>query len=153
MGANHRYDEYSKATGFSVDIKPGDPADKTDGAWKAVRGGGIRFVENQGVTTGTEQFVQHSLGQREWEDITLIGPLTSSRKAMMTWYADTVAGKDWRRDVSIIVHGTDSKETHRYEYLHCFLTAYSLTPLDGESEQECEETIEICPATSKNYLG
>lgn len=154
MGAGgHRYDEYSKASGFSVDIKPGDPAAQTDGSWKAVRGGGLRFVENQGVTTGNDKFIQHSLGQREWEDITLIGPVTKSRKAMMTWYMDTVDGKDWRRDLSIIIHGTDTQETHRYEYLNCFLTAYSLTPLDGESESECEETVEICPATSKNYLG
>jgi hypothetical protein len=153
MGASHRYDEYAKATGFQVDIKGGDGAESTDGAWKAVRGGGLRFNENQGCTTGDDKFIQHSLGQREWEDLTLIGPVTKSRKAMLKWYLDTVKGEDHRRDLSVIILGPDTKETHRYNYLDCFLTAYSLTPLDGESDQECEETIEICLGRSDNYLS
>lgn len=152
MGHAERQDQFAKATGFSVEITGAAAANGTDGSWKAVRGGGLRFAENSGVTRGDDKFAQHSLGQREWDDVTLIGPVTKSRKDMLKWYMDTVKGEDHRRNVSIIIHGADTKETHRYNYLDCFLTAYSLTPLDADSEQECEETIEICVHHSDNYL-
>jgi phage tail-like protein len=152
MGHAERQDQYAKATGFSVEITGAAGAGSTDGSWKAVRGGGLKFTENSGVTRGDDKFHQHSLGQREWQDITLIGPVTKSRKDMLKWYLDTVKGEDHRRNVSIIIHGADTKETHRYNYIDCFLTGYTLTPLDGESESECEETIEICVHHSDNYL-
>jgi phage tail-like protein len=152
MGHAERQDQYSKATGFSVEITGAGAAGSTDGSWKAVRGGSLKFTENSGVTVGTDKFAQHSLGQREWQDITLIGPLTKSRKDMLKWYLDTVEGKDHRRNLSIIIHGPDTQETHRYNYIDCFLTGYTLTPLDAESESECEETVEICVHHSDNYL-
>ena len=65
---------------------------------------------------------------------------------------DTVAGKDHRRNVSIIILGPDGKTTHQYNYLDCFLTEYRLTPLDADSEQECEEEVKICVGYSDNYL-
>lgn len=153
MGFAERQDQYTKATGFQVEISnSGDPK-STDGAWKVVRGGGLRFNENQGVTTGQDQFNQHSLGQREWDDLVLIGPVTKSRTAMLKWYTDTVKGQDHRRNVSIIILGPDGQETHRYNYIDCFLTSYRLTELDAESEKECEEEVHIAVHHSDNYLS
>jgi phage tail-like protein len=146
-------DQFSKAIGFQVEITGAAGAGSTDGSWKAVRGGGLRFNENPGVTMGQEKFSHISLGMREWEDVTLIGPVTKSRKDMLTWYMDTVKGEDWRRNMSIIVLNYDHSELYRYNYMDCFLTAYSLTPLDGESEQECEETIEICVGRCDNFFS
>jgi len=153
MAFAERQDQYNKATGFQVQITGAAAEGSTDGSWKALRGGGLRFVENPGTTTGSDKYLQHSLGQKEWEDITLIGPVTSSRKDMLNWYKDTVAGKDWRRNISIIILGPDGQETHRYNYVDCFLSGYTLTPLDAESEQECEETVTICVGHSDNYLS
>lgn len=144
-------DQFSIATGFQVLIQ-GAPEKGETGDWKAVRGGGIRFNENAGVTIGSDPNAKHSLGQREWEDVTLIGPVSKERKAMMEWYLLTVDGGDHRKNMSIVILGKDSKETHRYDYEECFLTAYSLTPLDADSETECEETVELCVARSPNYL-
>jgi phage tail-like protein len=152
MGFAERQDQYAKATGFQVQITGASAEGTTDGSWKVVRGGGIRFNENAGTTTGSDKFMQHSLGQKEWDDLTLIGPVTSSRKDMLNWYKDTVAGKDHRRNVSIIILGPDGKSTHQYNYLDCFLTSYKLTPLDADSEQECEEEVTICVGYSDNYL-
>jgi phage tail-like protein len=152
MAFAERQDQFNKATGFQVEITGAAGAGSTDGSWKVVRGGGIRFNENPGTTRGNDQFRQHSLGQKEWDDIVLIGPVTKSRKDMMQWYLDTVTGKDHRRNVSIIILGPDSKETHRYNYIDCFLTLYKLTELDAESEQECEEEVHICVGHSDNYL-
>jgi len=152
MAFAERQDQFSKATGFSVEITGAAGGGGTDGSWKVVRGGGIRFTENAGVTRGDDKFSQHSLGQREWEDIVLIGPVTKSRKDMLKWYQATVKGDDYRRNVSIIIHGPDGKETHRYNYIDCFLTAYRLTELDAESEKECEEEVHINPHHSDNYL-
>jgi phage tail-like protein len=149
-----RSDDFSQATGFSVEITgaPGASAG-ADGTWKVVRGGGIRFNENAGTTRGSDQFMQHSLGQREWDDLVLIGCLSKGRKAMLQWYADTVAGKDHRRNVSVIIHGRDTQETHRYNFLDCFLTSYRLTELDADSEVECEEEIHMSVGRSDNYLA
>lgn len=146
-------DQFSKAIGFQVEITGAAGAGETDGSWKAVRGGGIRFAENSGVTMGQDQFAQNALGMREWEDITIIGPVTKSRKDMLTWYLDTVKGEDWRRNISIIVLNYDGSELYRYNYMDCFLTSYALTPLDAESEVECEETVEICVGYCDNFFS
>jgi phage tail-like protein len=146
-------DQFSKAIGFQVEITGAAGAGSTDGSWKAVRGGGLRFAENQGVTVGQDKFNNISLGMREWEDVTIIGPVTKSRKDMLKWYLDTVKGEDWRRNMSIIVMNYDGSELYRYNYMDCFLTAYSLTPLDAESEVECEETIEIGVARCDNFFS
>jgi phage tail-like protein len=151
-GMQELSDQFSKAIGFQVEITGAAAAGVTDGSWKAVRGGGIRFAENSGVTMGQDKYAQNSLGMREWEDVTIIGPVTKSRKDMLTWYLDTVKGDDWRRNISIIVLNYDGSELYRYDYMDCFLTAYSLTPLDAESEVECEETIEICVGYCNNYF-
>jgi len=152
MGFAERQDQFAKATGFSIEITGAAGAGSTDGSWKAVRGGGIRFHENHGVTRGDDKFHQHSLGQKEWDDLVLIGPVTKSRKDMLKWYTDTVKGEDHRRNVSVIIHGPDSKETHRYNYIDCFLGMYRLTELDAESEGECEEEVHIAIGHSDNYL-
>lgn len=152
MGFAERQDQFSKASGFQIQITGAAGESSTDGSWKAIRGGGVRFVENPGTTVGSDKFMQHSLGPKEWEDLTLIGPVTKTRQDMLKWYKNTVAGEDHRRNVSVIILGPDGAETHRYNYLDCFLTGYTLTPLDAESEQECEETITICVGHSDNYL-
>ena len=147
--AEEQPDKFAIATGFEVEITGGESG--TDGAWKVVRGGGLRFNLNNGTTIGTDQYSQASLGQKEWDDIVLIGPVTKSRKAMLKWYLDTVKGQDHRRNISIIILGRDGKETHRYDYKDCYLTAYKLTALDAESEQQCEEEVHICVGYSDQF--
>ena len=148
-----RSDDFARATGFSVEITGAKGASAgAAGTWKVVRGGGIRFAENHGTTRGSDHFHQHAHGQREWEDIELIGPVSKDRKDMLQWYLDTVQGKDHRRNVSIVIHGMDTQETHRYNFLDCFLAEYRLTPLNADSEEECEEHVRICVGRSDNYL-
>jgi len=146
-----RQDQFVKASGFQVNIQ-GAASDGPDGTWKVCRGGGIRFDENQGTTTGNDHFKQHSHGLREWENITLVGPVTKTRKDMLKWYQNTVKGEDHRRNISIILLGQDGQEIYRYDYNDCFLLHYRLTELDAESDNVCEEEVQICPGYSPNYL-
>jgi len=149
-----RSDDFSRASGFSVEITGAAGATAgADGTWHVARGGGIRFNENAGTTRGSDQFMQHSLGQREWDDLVLIGPVSKGRKDMLKWYTNTMKGEDHRRNVSIIIHGMDTNETHRYNFIDCFLTSYRLTELDSDSEAQCDEEIHICVGRSDNYLG
>src|SRR5581483_1274749 len=134
MAFAERQDQYSKATGFQVQITGAASEGSTDGSWKVVRGGGLRFHEDTGPTTGPDKFMQHTLVTKEWDDFILIGPVTDTRKDMLNWYKDTIAGNDHRRNVSISLIGPDGKSTHQYNYLDCFLTGYKITPLDAESE-------------------
>jgi len=71
---------------------------------------------------------------------------------MLNWYKDTVNGKDHRRNVSIIIHGADTRRRTATTYLDCFLTSYRLTELDAESESECDEEVHICVGHIDNYL-
>jgi len=148
-----RSDDFSRATGFTVEITNTKGNRQTaDGSWKCIRGGGIRFAENQGTTRGSDQYMQHALGQREWDDLVLIGPVSKERKDMLKWYEDTVKGEDHRRNLTIHIHGMDGQVTHSYNYLDCFLTSYRLTELDADSEKECDEEVHICVGRSDNYL-
>jgi len=149
-----RSDDFSVATGFTVEIEGVKGNKQTaDGSWKVCRGGGIRFNENAGTTRGTDQFMHHTLGQREWDDLVFIGTISKDRKDMLQWYKDTVAGLNHRRNITVNIHGRDGAITHHYNFIDCFLTSYRLTELDADSEQECEEEVHICVGRSDNYLG
>jgi len=148
-----RSDDFSRASGFTIEIEGSKGNKQTaDGSWKVIRGGGIRFNENSGTTRGSDQFMQHALGQREWDDLVLIGTISKDRKDMLQWYKDTVAGENHRRNITVNIHGMDGNVTHHYNFLDCFLTSYRLTELDADSEQECEEEIHISVGRSDNYL-
>jgi hypothetical protein len=156
IGHQDRPDQFARNYGFHVEISGGDAATSTNGAWKTFRGGGLRIHESQGCTRGEDKFKNHTRGICEWDDIQLTGALTADRKNMLQWYLDMVNTGDegaCYRDVSLIYLGPNGTETHRVNWLECFLTAYSLTPLDGDEEDvECVETIEICVGYSDNYL-
>jgi hypothetical protein len=148
-----RVDQYTVAFGFQVEISGGDAVTSREGSWKRVDWNGCRLLEVSDATVGTEQFHQHTHGQREWTDLTLVGALTGKRKAMLQWYKDTVAGKDHRRNISLILLARDGTELKRYDLQDTFIIGYQLTQLEGGGQQECEETVTICVGSSNNYLS
>jgi phage tail-like protein len=140
-----RSDQYHKAAYFQVQISGGAGEKTTDGSWKVVNGGSVRFNEDDGVTPTGSKFREHSLGKYEWDDLVLIGPVTKTRKDMLQWYQDTVKGKDHRRNITVIVLNRDQQIIKQTNFLDCFLTSYRLTELDKEAgEKACEETVTIC---------
>lgn len=151
-----RADEYRRNYGFKIEIKPGPAVSATHGKWKTCRGGGIRLHESAGVTRGADPIKHHTLGTTEWEDVVLTGAVTAERKDMLQWYTDMVekgAAGDCFRDVTITWLKRDGSDDKNVNYLECFLTGYSLTPLDGDEEDvECIETVEICVGHSDNFF-
>ena len=156
ISSQDRQDQYNKNYGFKVEFSPGPPADATHGGWKTIRGGGIRIHEGQGVTRGTDKHKNMTRGICEWEDLVLTGAITADRKDMLQWYMDMVDTGDegaCYRDVTLTYLLPDGTDGRAINYLECFLTAYSLTPLDGDEEDaECIETVEVCVGYSDNFL-
>ena len=149
-------DKFDRNYGFRVEISPGPPADAVHGQWKTIRGGGLRLHESV-CSTGQDSITQHTLGICEWEDLVLTGAINSDRKDMLQWYDDMVnkgdAGSVYR-SVTVTRLNRDGSDMNATTWNECFLTAYSLTPLDSEEEDvECIETVEICTGYSDDYLG
>lgn len=151
-----RADEYRRNYGFRVEFSPGPPPDATHGKWKTFRGGGLILHETAGVTRGTDKVKHHSLGTCEWQDIVLTGEVTGERKDMLQWYQDMVekgAEGDCFRSVTLTWLKRDGGDDKAVTWNECFLSAYSLTPMDGdEDDVPCIETIEICTGYSENFL-
>src|SRR5476651_1625655 len=143
MADGVRADQYVIASGFKLDITGGADPQGPDGSWKTVNGGSLQFDVVAGASTGGDQFMQGSLGQKQWQNLNITGPVTSSRKDMLTWVADMTAGKadKLRRNVTITVVQKDGSDGIAYNYLNCFLESYQLTSLSGDDASECFEAI------------
>jgi phage tail-like protein len=157
LDGKHLADQYSKSYGFKVDITGGGGADTNEGAWRSVRGGGIRVHEAGGCTTGQDQFKNHTRGICEWDDLVLAGAVTKDRKQMLEWYkAMQEKGKDadCYKDVSVTLINREGGDVYTINFLECFLTSYSLCPLNGEEDDvEAQETVEIQVGYSDNFLS
>jgi phage tail-like protein len=156
LDGKHLADQYSKSYGFKVEITGGAGVDSNEGAWRSCRGGGIRIHESGGCTVGPDQFKNHTRGICEWDDLVLAGAVTKDRKQMLEWYkAMQEKGKeaDCYRDVTITLLRPDGTDYRNYNYLECWLTSYSLCPLNAEEDDvEAHETIEIVVGYSDNFF-
>lgn len=157
MANKHLADQYNRNYAFRVEITGGASADSNEGSWNTVRGGGVRITETAGVTRGQDQFKNHSPGIAEWQDLVLVGAVTDKRKSMLEWFKDMQkkggVGECYK-DISITILNRDGGDLWSVNYLHCFLTAYSLCPLNGDEEDnEACETVELCVGYSDNFLS
>jgi hypothetical protein len=152
----HLADQYNRNYAFTVAIGGLSAPDSNEGSWNTLRGGGVRIHETTGVTAGEDQFKNHSPGIAEWQDLTLVGAVTDKRKDMLTWYKDMQekgGAAEVYKDVTVTIKKRDGSDSWSVNYLHCFLTAYSLCPLNGDEENnEACETVELCVGYSDNYL-
>jgi hypothetical protein len=153
--SDYRPDQYEKNYGFKVEFSPGPPSDQTHGKWKTFRGGGLR-LHSQCTSRGTDKFKEYSLGTCEWENVVLTGQVTAERKDMLQWYKDMVEKGDTSdcfRSLTLTWSQRDGSDRRTITWNECFLTGYSLTPLDGDADdQECIETVEVCVGYSENFF-
>jgi len=145
MADGVRADQYVIASGFKIDITGGPDPQGPDGSWKVVQGGSLTFDVVSGASTGQDQFMQGSLGQKQWQNLNVTGPVTSSRKDMLQWVADMKDGKSdkLRRNVTVTMVNKDGTDGIAYNFLNCFLESYQLTDLSGDNASECFESISI----------
>lgn len=149
-------DQYVKSYGFKVDVDGLSP-DSHEGAWRSISHSGISFEEAGGVTTGVHQFKNTTAGIANWGELTLVGAMTKDRKQMLEWYkAMQQSGKDsdCYKDVSVTILDREGGDVYTINFLECFLTSYSLCPLNGEEDDvEAQETVTIQVGYSDNLLG
>ena len=145
MGDGVRADQYVIASGFKLDITGGPDPQGPDGSWKMVNGGSLVFDVVSGASTGGDQFMQGSLGQKQWQNLVITGPVTATRKDMLQWVSDMKDGKKdkLRRNVTVTMINKDGTDGIAYNFLNCFLESYELTSLSGDNANECYETISI----------
>jgi len=153
----HLADQYNRNYAFRVEINGGAAPDSSEGSWNSLRGGGVRIHETNGVTTGVDKYKNHSPGIAEWQDLVLVGTVTDKRKDMLDWYMEMVnkGGPDEvYKDVTVTILNRDGGDLWSVNYLHCFLTGYSLCALNGDDDDtEATETIELCVGYSDNFLS
>ena len=78
----------------------------------------------------------------------IIGPLTY--KAMQEKGKDS----DCYKDVSVTLLDREGNDVYTINFLECFLTSYSLCPLNGEEDDvEAQETVTIKVGYSDNLLN
>jgi phage tail-like protein len=140
-----RADQYVIASGFKLDIQGGPDPQGPDGSWKVTQGGSLQFDVVSGASVGGDQFMQGSLGQKCWQNLNVTGPVTATRKDMLTWVADMTAGAagKLRRNITVTMINKDGSDGIGYNFLNCFLESYQLTDLSGDNATECFETISI----------
>ncbi len=117
-------DEMIVCKGFLIEID-GGPAggSDVDSAWESVSGGTLN-IEIADASVGHDKFTTHAPGHKSVGEITLRGAMTDKRAALCTWINETVAGKPWKRDVSITPMLQNGTVGPTYIFLDCVLTAY-----------------------------
>lgn len=109
-------DQVTKIRGFKIEIR-GSAGAETDFAWETCSGGSLN-IEVADSSTGSDD------PRTRVETLTLRGPLTSGRKALLEWITDTVQGRDWKRNVTVTEILKDGSDGKTYTYLDCFPIRY-----------------------------
>jgi phage tail-like protein len=109
----------------------------------------VEIPESQGGA------IQHAPGPLKFHTFRLKRPYVGqpASEPVLDWLRAIRAGQNLRKSISVVILKSDNSPAARYTFLDCFLTGYSLTALDGDSDTECEETIEVHTAKSDDYLN
>lgn len=106
-------DKFAQVRGFKVEIASPGSGSEVDTAWESVSGGAV-LVERT-----------NSPGHKSVGEITLRGPVTAERQSLCTWLNETVAGRPWRRTVSITPIHLDGTLGETLMFVDCGLTEYT----------------------------
>jgi hypothetical protein len=128
--------------GFTVDFGGGSGAD-ADSAWETCSGGSLN-IEIAEASVGTDQYHQTTPGHKYVDDLTLRGPLTSGRESMAQWITDVLAGKEWKRQVTIKEILKDGSDGKSYTYSDCFPTRYVFPAFSASGTGNLYEEVQLC---------
>ena len=118
-------DKFAQVRGFKVEIESaGGGGSEVDGAWESVSSGEL-IIEQTETTIGSDKFQTTSPGHKSVGEITLRGAMTDKRAALCTWINETVAGKPWKRTVTITPIHLDGTIGETLIFSDCALTAYA----------------------------
>jgi len=119
-----------------------EPAAVLDPPWEGWSGGTpVRAVP---VMPGS-RYHTSTPGHKYIDTLTLRGPLTSGRKAMMEWINATVRGNEWKRKVVVTEITADGSDGKTYNYLDCFPTRYVFPAFSASGTGNLYEEISIKP--------
>ena len=112
-------DKFAQVRGFRVEISGADGVE-IDNTWESVAGGVVLLERPHAASPCTAP------------EITLRGPLTATRHALVNWLDSSARGRKSRRDVTITVVPVDATQpAQTFQFLECFITAYAISPLDA----------------------
>ena len=100
---------------------------------------------SQQLSTGSDQFHTTTPGHKSVGEITLRGPLTSGRKAMVDWMNSSVSGKSWRMMLTVKEIVKDGASGKKYNYLDCFPTRYVFPKFSSRNTGNLYEEVRIKP--------
>ncbi|MBI2883140.1 MAG: phage tail protein [Candidatus Methylomirabilis oxyfera] len=141
-------DHVVRYKGFDVEIENVDNTPpRSDSSWATVRGGAV-------ITDSVETMVDND-GQRKFtpgkqyvSDITMTGYLTSTstRRALIQWMNNSIAGKgDLRADVTITPKLLDGTPGPAHQYEDSMITRIEIPRLTAGSKEPVEEKVTLRP--------
>ncbi len=135
--------ELTLITGFALYFVDSQGNRTPTGSWQSISGG-EECVEVVETTTGENQHEQKRPGQAYFTDITLKGPLSKDRKAVMDWINDTAKGKAQARNLVLVFLNDKGEGQRTWNLLDTYPVSY--TPGDySPSSKENVETIKAKP--------
>ena len=120
-------DKFAQVRGFKVDIS-NSGGKEVDTAWESVSGGEM-IIELTETTIGSDKFTTNSPGHKTVGEITLRGAMTDKRASLCQWINETVAGKPWKRTITITPINLDGSIGETLIFTECALTAYRMPPV------------------------
>jgi hypothetical protein len=137
-------DNIQRYKGFNVEIKGVDNAPTSvDGSWKVISGGAV-MVESVEETVGEDGSRSYTPGKQYVSDLTLIGYMTGTRRALMTWMKNSAAGTgDLRADITVTPIKINGSPGPTYNYFDCMITHIKIPPLHAGSQTPIEEKLTI----------
>jgi hypothetical protein len=118
---------------------PRTGASETDERWESCVGGGVNLTRLESPERGTT-----SPGHKFVDVITLRGPLTAGRKALLAWLTEAAQGADARRDVTIR-ETARSGAVRTFNYHDCFPVRYVFPEVTAAGAGVLYEEVQIKP--------
>lgn len=141
-------DQIVRYKGFNVEIKNvSSGTSDVDNSWKSISGGAL-CTEMVEATVGGDGERRFTPGKQYVSDITMVGYMTGSRKALMEWLKASAAGDTakLRASITITPLKVDGSPAPAHNYSDCMITRIQVPRLSAGSAEPIEEVV-VCKAT------
>jgi phage tail-like protein len=130
---------------FSLDIDG-----QSAGVLRSIDGGTL--VKDVAQGTPPEQIAKKHIGGVKYEDISITCGLPVAN-ALSEWINATFAGKNPRKDFSIVVSDNGGRESSRMEFANALITEVAFPALDAGAKDPAYLTIKFSPEATRYKLG
>lgn len=137
-------DEMLVVTGFTITIDNAGTGTDPDSAWETCSGGALN-IEIADSSTGSDQFHTTTPGHKYLDNLTLRGPMTPGRKALMDWINNAASRNGERADATLDIKDNQGQAMRTLNYFDCLPVSYKPPAITAGENQILEERFEFKP--------